>query len=136
MKQNRGNHAESQYKQLGRLRDDINNKQKIIDELTESVTQIFFFCSSNLWNLFTILYLFPLILVKIRGWLWNYNNCVQSLLAWKVGSVRKVPDWKSSSKFLHTNTYDYLIDLNLNKCFMGQLMILTDWLSVCLSTHT
>ncbi|KAB5584030.1 hypothetical protein PHYPO_G00102690 [Pangasianodon hypophthalmus] len=31
----RGNHLESQHKQLGRLRDDINNKQKIIDELTD-----------------------------------------------------------------------------------------------------
>ncbi|XP_058259865.1 kinesin heavy chain [Hemibagrus wyckioides] len=31
----RGNHLESQHKQLVRLRDDINNKQKIIDELTD-----------------------------------------------------------------------------------------------------
>ncbi|XP_036427083.1 kinesin heavy chain [Colossoma macropomum] len=31
----RENHCESQHKQLGRLRDDINHKQKIIDELTD-----------------------------------------------------------------------------------------------------
>ncbi|XP_060724166.1 kinesin heavy chain-like isoform X2 [Tachysurus vachellii] len=31
----RGNHLESQHKQLVRLRDDINNKQKIVDELTD-----------------------------------------------------------------------------------------------------
>uniref|UniRef100_A0AAR2KJI8 Kinesin-like protein n=1 Tax=Pygocentrus nattereri TaxID=42514 RepID=A0AAR2KJI8_PYGNA len=30
------NHRESQHKQLGRLRDDINHKQKIIDELTDT----------------------------------------------------------------------------------------------------
>lgn len=29
-------HREPQHKQLGRLRDDINHKQKIIDELRES----------------------------------------------------------------------------------------------------
>ncbi|KAL7833076.1 hypothetical protein SRHO_G00300940 [Serrasalmus rhombeus] len=32
----RENHCESQHKQLGRLRDDINHKQKIIDELTDT----------------------------------------------------------------------------------------------------
>lgn len=30
-------HRETHHKQLGRLRDDINEKQKIIDDLTESV---------------------------------------------------------------------------------------------------
>uniref|UniRef100_A0AAR2IU22 Kinesin-like protein n=1 Tax=Pygocentrus nattereri TaxID=42514 RepID=A0AAR2IU22_PYGNA len=34
------NHRESQHKQLGRLRDDINHKQKIIDELTESTLSL------------------------------------------------------------------------------------------------
>ncbi|KAK3574825.1 hypothetical protein QTP86_018407 [Hemibagrus guttatus] len=34
-KPHRGSHFESQHKQLVRLRDDINNKQKIIDELTD-----------------------------------------------------------------------------------------------------
>lgn len=42
VKQHRDNHLESQHKQLGRLRDDINNKQKIIDELTESVMPILY----------------------------------------------------------------------------------------------
>ncbi|KAL7891670.1 hypothetical protein AOLI_G00011460 [Acnodon oligacanthus] len=32
----RDSHRESQHKQLGRLRDDINHKQKIIDELTDT----------------------------------------------------------------------------------------------------
>lgn len=43
VKQHQGNHFESQHKQLGHLRDDINNKQKIIDELTESVISNFAF---------------------------------------------------------------------------------------------
>uniref|UniRef100_A0A8B9RHH3 Kinesin-like protein n=1 Tax=Astyanax mexicanus TaxID=7994 RepID=A0A8B9RHH3_ASTMX len=37
VKQQRENHRESQHKQLGRLRDDLNHKQKLIDELSESV---------------------------------------------------------------------------------------------------
>uniref|UniRef100_W5LDM8 Kinesin-like protein n=1 Tax=Astyanax mexicanus TaxID=7994 RepID=W5LDM8_ASTMX len=35
VKQQRENHRESQHKQLGRLRDDLNHKQKLIDELSD-----------------------------------------------------------------------------------------------------
>lgn len=60
MKQHRSNHLESQHKQLGRLRDDINNKQKIIDELSESVISkccSLIFLPPSLDHVFTSLFL-------------------------------------------------------------------------------
>lgn len=69
------------------------------------------FNPSSLENFYLCFFL-SFVLVKIRGWLWNYNNCMLSLQPWKVGSVRRVPGWKSSSEFLHINTVYTIFDLH------------------------
>lgn len=135
MKQLRSNHLESQHKQLARLRDDINTKQKLIDELAESV--ILKFCSliyKQPLSLESSHFFFCLFLVKIRGWLWNYSNCVLNLLAWKVRSARGAPGWKSSSESVHDfgHTITKQIDFYEKKLSSQTLSIFFKW-TFCVS---